>query len=201
VSRRAAATAACLVLLVLAACGVPADDDPQAIAARDLPAELLDPDPGSSTSVPESGATTVPVYMLEDSTDGVRLVAVDRRVTEAGTPNERLVQLIGGASADEMEGGITSAIPAATVLLDVTTDEEADEVTIDLSEDFFTIEGEALAQAFAQIVWTATEPEAGGFRQVRFSVDGDPTAVLDGEGNNQEGPVTRASYDEFAPIG
>ena len=61
------------------------------------------------------------------------------------------------------------------MLLDVTTDEEADEVMVDISEDIFTIEGEALAQAFAQIVWTATEPGAGGYRQVRFSVDGEPT--------------------------
>ena len=56
----------------------------------------------------------------------------------------------------------------------------------------------ALAQAFAQIVWTATEPEAGGYRQVRFSVDGEPTPCSTARAWNQEGPVTRASYDEFA---
>ena len=185
---------------LVGACGVPADSEPKPIAARDLPGELLNPNPGSSTSLPESGATTVPVYMLESTPEGIRLVAVDRGVAEAGTPEERLVQLFGGTSDDETTAGITSSIPAGTVLRDVTVDEESDEVTIDLSEDFFSIEGEALAQAFAQIVWTATEPEAGGFSQVRFSVDGEPTAVLDGQGNNQEGPVRRASYDEFAPL-
>ena len=192
--------AAAVLVGLLGACGLQADSEPKAIAARDLPADLLDPNPGSSTSLPESGATSVPVYMLESTPDGVRLVAVDRGVQEAGTPNERLAQLFGGTSEDETKAGITSAIPADTVLREVTTDEEADEVTIDLSEDFFSIEGEALAQAFAQIVWTATEPDAGGFSQVRFSVDGEPTAVLDGQGNNQEGPVRRASYDEFAPL-
>jgi len=201
VSGRRPLLAACLALALLAACGLQADDDPKPIAARDLPAELLDPDPGSSTTLPESGATTVPVYLLEETADGVRLVAVDRRVAEAGTPDERLAQLFGGAMPDETEAGITSAIPADTVLLDVIPDEEADEVTIDISGDIFSIEGPALAQAFAQMVWTATEPEAGGYRQVRFSVDGEPTPVPDADSAEQEGPVTRSDYDRFSPRG
>jgi spore germination protein GerM len=129
------------------------------------------------------------------------LVPVDREVTQAGVPNERLATLFNGATPNEIDSGITSGIPADTVLLDVTTDEEDREVMIDLSPDIFSIEGEALVQAFAQIVWTATEPTAGGYRQVRFSVDGEPTPVLDGAGAEQEGPVTRGSYDALRPVG
>ncbi|MFL6204529.1 MAG: GerMN domain-containing protein [Acidimicrobiales bacterium] len=200
--RRALGAAAALVIVVLGGCGLPADDDPQAIAAGDIPAELLDPDPSSSTTLPESaGNATVPVYLLQRSPDGVRLVPVKRGVTEEGIPNERLAALFGGVQPDEVEEGLTSGIPADTVLLGVTTDEEDHEVTIDISDDIFSIEGEALAQAFAQMVWTATEPGAGGFRQVRFSVDGEPTPVLDGDGAEQEGPVTRADYDSLAPGG
>ena len=70
---------------------------------------------------------------------------------------------------------------------------------IDLSSDIFTIEGEALAQAFGQIVWTATEPDAGGYRAVRILVDGEPNLVLDGEVANKEGPVTRADYTNLSP--
>ena len=43
-------------------------------------------------------------------------------------------------------------------------------------------------------MWTATEPDAGGYRQVRFLVDGEPTTVLDGDGAEQDGAVTRADY-------
>jgi len=186
-----------------AGCGVPADGGPQAIARRDLPPDLLDPNPGSSTTLPESaGTTTVPVYLLEETAEGIRLVAVDREVTQATIPNERLAALFGGATSAEAERGISSAIPADTVLLDVTTDEETREVMVDLSEDIGLVQGEALAQAFAQIVYTATEPAAGGYRQVRFSVDGEPTAVLDGDLVEQDRPVTRADYrDTLAPLG
>jgi len=198
--RRAAWLATGVALMLAAACGVPADGDPQPIAARDLPADLLDPNPGSSTTLPESArTTTVPVYMLEETTDGVRLVTVDREVTQARVPNERLAALFGGTTSNEIARGITSGIPADTVLLEVTADDDADEVMIDVSRDIFTIEGEALAQAFAQMVWTATEPGAGGYRQVRFSVDGEPTPVLDGDGAEQEGAVTRGDYNALAP--
>jgi Sporulation and spore germination len=189
-------------LVVAGACGVPADDEPQAIAGRDLPPDLLDPNPGSSTTLPESaGTTTVDVYLLDETPDGVRLAPVTREVARANRPNERLAALFGGATEAEIEAGITSGIPADTVLRGVTTDDESREVVIDLSDDIFTIEGEALAQAFAQMVWTATEPGAGGYRQVRFSVDGEPTTVLDGDGAEQQDTVTRADYDALRPVG
>jgi len=201
VRRGALPLVAGVVLSLVAGCGLRADDGPQPIAAGDIPPELLDPNPSSSTTLREgAGTTTVPVYLLEETADGVRLVAVDREVTEANAPDERLATLFGGALTDETDVGITSGIPADTKLLGVTPHPEADEVTIDVSSDIFSIEGEALAHAFAQMVWTATEPGAGGFRQVRFSVDGEPTPVLDGDGAEQEGPVTRADYDALAPM-
>jgi spore germination protein GerM len=187
-------------LALLGGCGVSADGSPQAIASTDLPPGLLEVNPSSSTTLPESPATTtVGVYLLEEAADGVRLVSVDREVTDADVPNERLSTLFLGPSETEMDAGITSAIPTDTVLLDVSTDEDANEVTIDISNDIFTIEGEALAQAFGQIVWTATEPDAGGYRTVRFFVDGEPTTVLDGEGAEKDGPVVRADYTNLSP--
>ena len=201
-SRRASFAIVGLVVAVLAGCSLRADDSPQEIASRDIPPELLDPNPSSSTTLSESaGTTTVPVYMLKETSGAVRLIPVEREVTQAGVPNERLAALFLGATAEEADRGIASGIPADTELLDITTDEEANEVVIDVSSDIFSIEGEALAQAFAQMVWTATERGAGGFRQVRFSVDGEPTPVLDGEGAEIEGPVTRQNYDAFTPRG
>jgi spore germination protein GerM len=192
-------SATLLMLAATSGCGVPADDSPQAIPRQDLPADLLDPNPGSSTTLPESaGTTTVGVYLLEETSDEVRLVLVDREVTQSGVPNERLTTLFGGATEAEIDAGITSAIPMDTKLLDVTTDRDNREVTVDISGDIFTIEGELQAQAFAQMVWTATEPSAGGYRQVRFLVDGTPTTVLDGDGVEQE-VLTRADYSPLSP--
>ena len=185
------------VLALLGACGVSEDGSPKEIAKADLPAGLLDENP---STLPESPATTtVSVYLLEEGVEGVRLVAADREVTDADEPNERLTTLFLGPSEAEMNAGITSAIPTDTVLLDVTTDEDAKEVTVDISDDIFTIEGEALAQAFGQIVWTATEPGAGGYSKVRIFVEGEPTTVLDGEVANKEGPVDRSDYTNLSP--
>jgi spore germination protein GerM len=199
--RRARLLGALLLLATSVACGVPADDGPEAIAARDIPEDLLDPNPGTSTTLPEGTGTTVEVFMLEETSEGVRLVAVPRQVAQPDEPNERLVALFGGATETEIDAGVTSGIPADTELLGVTVDDADREVMIDISDDIFTIEGEALAQAFAQIVWTATELDAGGYRQVRFSVEGEPTPVLDGDGAEQDGTVTRSDYDALRPVG
>jgi len=205
VTRRPALAVAMALAVTLTAtvggCGLPSDDGPQAIPKDDLPADLLDPNPSSSTTNPSmSGESTVQVYLLGDSGDGVRLVAVDRQVNESDTPNERLAALFGGATDLESAGELSTGIPADTVLLDVHTDDEENEVVVNVSDDLFTVEGEALAQAFAQIVWTATEPDGGGYTRVRFQIDGETTPVLDVDGTEHEGAVTRADYDSLAPL-
>jgi spore germination protein GerM len=189
--------ASTVAALVAAGCGLPADDEPQAIAPDDVPPDLLDPNPGSSTTLPESpGTTTVVVYLLEETAGGVRLAEAEREVRRGGIPDDRLAALF---AVDETEAGLSTAIPADTVLRGVATDEEADEVVINVSGDLLTIQGDRLAQAFAQIVWTATEPSAGGYNFVRFLVDGASRTVIDGEGVEQEGAVDRADYSNLSP--
>jgi spore germination protein GerM len=191
--------AAALLLLLAGGCGVPEDDRPQALAREDLPPDLLDPDPSAETSLPESGPTVV-VYFLQETPNGVRLAEVERRVADARTPDDRLAALFAGLDADEPDAGLSTQIPADTVLRDVDTNPEADEVIIDVSGDLLSsIEGRFLSQAFAQIVWTATEPSAGGYTNVRFLVDGVPQSVIDGDGVEQEGSVDRADYSSFSP--
>jgi spore germination protein GerM len=189
-----------LASLLLLGCGLPEDDGPQAIAPENLPPDLLDPDPGSSTTLPQSAETsTVIVYLLEETANGVRLAEVEREVTQANHPRGRLAALFAGLDEDEPDAGLSTQIPADTVLLGVETSAETDEVLVNVSGDLLTIEGEALAQAFAQIVWTATEPSAGGFNFVRFLVDGTPRTVIDGDGVEQEGAVDRADFSSFSP--
>ena len=198
---RRALALALAVIAVAAGCGVTEDDEPQAIAPENLPPDLLDPNPGSSTTLAESPrTTTVDVYLLEDTPEGVRLVAVQREVAEPSIPHDRVVALFGETTEEEADQGLYTNIPADTVLRDVEADDEGEEVVVNLSSEIFDIEGESLAQAFAQIVWTVTEPDAGGYRQVRFLVDGVATPVLDGDGAEQEGTVARSDYTAFAPL-
>ena len=197
--RAVAAGLAALLAATLASCGLPADDEPRAIAEGDIPADLLDPNPTSSTTVSVAAGTTVVVYLLEERQGGNRLVAVEREVTEASTPDQRLAALFGGATKRETDAGLTSGIPVDTQLLSVAVDEEEDEVVVDVSGDLFNIEGAQLAQAFAQIVWTATEPSAGGYTRVRFLVDGESTTVFDADGASTEDAVSRADYSAFSP--
>jgi spore germination protein GerM len=191
----------CITLLGLLVgamgCGVAADDEPKAIKAEDLPPELLDPNPPTSTTISGSPTTAVTVYLLVRSGSTTRLAPAERDVTDAANRGERIAALLGARSTEEQEQGLESSIPSDTVLLDVDYVEESNELVIDLSGALFDVQGEELANAFAQLVWTATELD--GVRQVRFKVDGEARRAPDGEGIEQEGAVTRADYSNLAP--
>ncbi len=193
--RRALAVA--LVLAAVAAgCGLSENDEPRVISAADLPTELVDPSPSSSTTkAPSPTTTSVPVYYLVQQ-DGVpRLVAVAREVADPTRPRDRLAALLVPPTPDEQAAGILTSIPADTVLID--TKLKGDEVVIDLSRSLFDVQGEELRNAFAQMVWTATEVE--GVRRVRFLVDGEEFRVPDAGGIEQPGAVQRSDYVTLAP--
>lgn len=188
------------VLALLGGCGLSENGEPQAIAPENLPPGLLDPNPVSSTTLPQSpGTTTVAVYFLMRDGDGERLVKVEREVANATEPGDRIGALFSQPTSTEAEEGLTTRIPADTVLVDVpVVDDEANELVVDLSNEFTSsIEGEELAKAFAQIVYTVTAID--GVRQVRFLVDGKEIRAPDAEGVEKEGAVTRADYAALAP--
>ncbi len=188
------------VLVLFAGCGIREDDEPHAIADQNLPPDLLDPNPASSTTPTESpGSTAVTVYFLEQVGDTQRLAPVERPVADASKATERIAALFAPTTEEEAAEGLTSAIPPDTVLLSAVSGTDEDELVVDVSDDLFTIVGEELAKAFAQIVWTVTEPDGGGYRRVRFLVEGEPTFVLDAEGVEKEGAVSRADYAAVAP--
>lgn len=178
-------------------CGIAADDEPQAIPGDELPAELLDPNPPtSSTTVDGTGATVV-VYLLVRSGSTTRLAPAAREVSDPTRPADRINALLEATSADEQEAGLISSIPTDTVLLDTDLNEDDQELVVDLSGALFDVQGPELARAFAQLVWTVTELDS--VRQVRFRVDGEAFRAPDDEGVEQDGAVTRADYSELAP--
>jgi spore germination protein GerM len=192
---------AVLAVLLVGGCGLSPNDDPQAIPAENLPPGLLDPNPSSSTTLPESGATTtITVFFLTRDGDVTRLAPAEREVktSEAFMPGARLAALFAQPTSEEQDAGLTTSIPADTVLLRAPPPGEGEDVlVIDVSSEMFAVQGQELANAFAQIVWTVSEIE--GVRDVRFMRDGVEISALDGEGAEQEGVVTKNDYRSLAP--
>ena len=197
--RRCRAAVALLALagLVLAACGVAENDEPHVIAVEDLPPGLLDESPTTSTSVASPTVQAVTVYYLVQQGEVVRLVGVTREVGRADRARDRLAAVLAPPSAAEASLGILTSIPADTALLETELDEGSDELTVDLSRSLFDVQGQELRNAFAQLVWTATE--LPGVASVRFRVDGEVFRAPDDEGVEQPGAVSRSDYLALAP--
>jgi germination protein M len=185
--------------LVLASCGLSEDDHPEAIAPENVPPGLLDPDPSTSTTgVPNGEGKTVTVYLTRRSDEGSKLTAVDRDVTDPTRPGDRITALLSQPTPEEAARGLTTAIPAGTILLHAEFEEEDENILdIDVSSDLFDVQGEELATAFAQFVWTVSQLPT--VREVRFLVDGEAINAQDAEGVEQDGPVSTADYVDLAP--
>jgi len=189
-----------LAVVALGACGLDADDDPEAISPQDLPPGLIDPNPAPTSTTLAGSPTTieVPVYYLVRDGDEERLQEVEREVPAADEPSDRLAALFTPPTETEADEGLTSSIPTDLVLLDASQiDTETKELSVNLSSDLLTIEGAELAKAFAQIVYTATDHD--DVNQVGFYVEGEPIPALDAEGVEREGAVTRADYRPWQP--
>lgn len=184
--------------VLLGACGVSANDEPHDIAASDLPPDLV-----ASTTTPtitnSQSPTTTPVtiYYLVLQDGVTRLRGVTRDVEDADRPRARIAALLAPPTPEEQAAGLLTSIPVDTILLDSELVEADDELVVDLSRSLFDVQGEELRNAFAQIVWTATELE--GVRRVRFLVDGEEFRAPDAAGIEQPGAVTRLDYSAIAP--
>lgn len=186
------------IIVGAAGCGIAADRRPEVIDAADLPADLLDPNPPSTTTIPGSATTaSVAVYFLTRQGDATRLTPVQRDVANGSRAADRIKAVLTGPSADEQQLGLISTIPTDTVLLDTTFVPADGELIVNLSGALFDVQGKELANAFAQLVWTVTEgPDV---RQVRFKVDGQAYRAPNAEGIEQDGAVTRGDYNSLAP--
>ena len=186
------------VLALVGGCGLSEDSEPNAIAPEDLPPDLLDPNPDTSTTISELPGTSVSVFLLEEVDDDIRLVEVQRTVADRNDPGDRLVALFAQPSEEEAASGLIASIPAEMMRRAMPVlHEETSELVLDLSSEFLSIEGPELPKAFAQIVWTVTLLD--GVREVRFLVDGEEIRAQDANGAEQADTVTRADYNALAP--
>jgi spore germination protein GerM len=185
------------LLAALGACGVAENDEPHVIAADEVPPGLLEASPSTSTSVASPTVQAVTVYYVIQQGEVVRLQGVTREVERADRARDRLAALLAPPTAEEARVGITSSIPPDTELLETQLNAAGDELTIDLSRSLFDIQGQGLRNAFAQLVWTATE--LPGVERVRFRADGEEFRAPDEEGVEQPGAVSRSDYITLAP--
>ena len=193
------AVAALLVLLVTAAtggCGLSTNDEPETIKDN-VPPDLLDTET-AAPDTPTGDTEAVKVYFLTTDDQGdAHVVDADRFVVRPATPLSVLESLIKDAPTElERVGGISTAIPD-----DVTVSQprqRSDGVLIvDLSDNFYDLQGETARNAFAQIVFTATE--LPGVTMVQFERDGEVFNAVDGAGQSRRDPLSRASYAKLQP--
>ncbi len=180
-----------LLALTLAGCGVPVDGSPTALAKNRVPFGLLQPSaPDTTTSTPPV-TVTVQVFLLSPTG---QLVAVARNVPVPAALPTVLGALVDGPTNAESAAGIQSALPAGTQVVSASVG--AGVATIDLSGTFGQLVGQALINAVAQIVYTATAVTA--VTSVAFELNGEQVAVPTASGADV--PVAnRSQFASMAP--
>lgn len=197
--RRAARTAAIAAVLAvaLASCGLSTDDEPQAITRSTAD---TGPDTSSTTfTLPGAEVDNVSVYFLQTVEDADAVLAeVPRQVVLPSTPASRLDALFGQPPTEEERAlGLWSAIPADATLADRPV-QRGHVLIVDLPESVYDeLHGIIAQDAFAQIVWTATEIQ--GVESVSFRRDGAPFEAVDGMGQARSRPLGRDDFPELAP--
>ena len=209
--RRRRHAARCLAVLLLAAatataggCGLPTDENAQAIDPDDLPETLR---PGftatTTTTVPAPLTESRPVYLLTNPQDIERTIAVEveRQVDRNATLGDVLASLFGEATlAEESDAGYFNTLELFEILSASVVDGVA---TIDIVH--LSPEGEDSAPsadelrfAAAQIVFTAAATE--GVDGVRILLDGVEVSVPTSDADAEPGSVLRTSaYEQFQP--
>jgi hypothetical protein len=151
---------------------------------------------GSASKSPSASGppTTVLVYLVRGEKVGVGGVTV----TPVGGAVARAAveALLAGPDAAATAGGLTTAIPTGTRLLDLAV--RGAVATVDLSGTFTTGGGSLSMQLrVAQVVYTLTQ--FSPISTVAFRVDGTPVTAIGGEGIVVDPPVGRADFEGVTP--
>jgi len=182
----AGAAIALVVAGSLTACGIPADSQPQALARKDIPFDLLAPSTTIATPGVPGAREPVNVYLV-----GITgLVPVSRGVRAPATLPEALSALLAGPTDAEVANGLRTAISAQTSV-------SAGPVgfgvgTVDLGGAFGQVGGQEQILAVAQLVFTATS--VPGIIKVQFTLAGRPVEVPAGDGTLTQGPLGRSDF-------
>jgi spore germination protein GerM len=196
--RRAALLLVLLVSAATAGCGISTNDEPETIK-ENVPPDLLDTETAAPETPGGSAETeTVNVWFLRtDREDEARVTPRPRQVPRPATQMNVLETLIKDPPIEmERLGGIFTAIPEEVTV--TRQPQQRDGVlVVSLSDDFYDLQGETARNAYAQIVFTATE--LPGVRAVQFLRDGEVFNAVDGQGQSSREPLSRVSFRNLRP--
>ncbi len=176
------------VAAVAAGCGLPQDAEPRAIEDGS-PGVIVGSTEAPPTTPAEPTGREMVLYFLGPE----ELVKVSRPTESATDAVSAIRVLLAGVTRREKERNLLSSIPPDTRLLDARLRDGV--LTLDLSDEMNGISGDGATQAYAQMVYTATEPDT--VDKVRFSIEGKPVDVQSDAGNLPT--VTRQNYRSLAP--
>jgi spore germination protein GerM len=181
-----------VLLLVLTSCGIPQDSEPRLIAEE--PADL------GTTSQPadnELGGFPFTVFLIIRQSNAEPALAGRPRTTELQPgPLDAVDGLLDGLTDEDTDKGYTTAVPDGTRRLpESSVDPTTGTIVLDLSTEFSNVSGPLQLQAYAQLVFTATQYDRSA--PVRFRIDGEPTSAPTDEG--QLPVVHRSDYRDLSP--
>ena len=177
-----------IIFLYIAACGIPEDSEPNAV---DSP---IGTQPGSSFDNSQTAEVRSELIYLVDENNFLapairEIPSADLRVTDL------INELIADLSEAERNSSLSTAVPAGLNLDGVF--QEGDEATINFNAGGLeVIEGDELAKALAQIVFTLTE--TGTLDAIIISIDGDVKTWPTPNGGDQQ-LLRRIQFMVYAP--
>jgi spore germination protein GerM len=203
---------AVVIALVIGACGIPLDVEPEVIASEQLPQSLQ---PGTSTTttlLPDRLTQDVLIYLVDPGDGEASLIPAERQVpvVDVGTTELELLTLeqllLGPTSEEQLDDNLTTAVVASgdepIAVLSLRRPAE-DQIVVVLSEPP-AIEGSDRIVSFAQLVYTLTELDTS--TRVRFLVlneagaEEDMSVKTDTEEGDVRRPVGRDDYSTLAPL-
>ncbi|KUL22375.1 hypothetical protein ADL15_48450 [Actinoplanes awajinensis subsp. mycoplanecinus] len=175
-----------LTLLAVAACGVPAQDEPHEVTLPRRPLTATSPSPAESGS---AGEVAEVLCLVRDGS----LAQAVRRVSGAPTAQRQLTDLVAGPTATERQAGLSSALAGTS--LTVRVGAAGGGAVVEVAEpDAGSGRSDELL-GYAQIVCTLTSRADIG--SVVFTQGGQPLRVPRGDGSLSDGPLTGADYREL----
>lgn len=173
---------------------MPQDPAPRVLDASALPEELAIPSTTTTSTEAPVPRQSVYLYFVDGEVLGE---PVERELATPAGLVAALDALIEGPTEEEATAGLTSAIPAETVVLG--SDLTNGVLQVNLAEGTLEqIEGALQSLAIAQLVFTATE--LPGVDWLWVLIEGEPRALPTDEGD-VEAPVGRVHYASLGPPG